>query len=52
MPTLAFVDTWGRALSAGSGCASRSRDGFANALPGEELDSFFRSDLSGREGTH
>ena len=27
-------------------------DGFANALPGQELDSFFRNDLSGREGQH
>ena len=27
-------------------------DGFANALPGQELDSFFCNDLSGREGQH
>ena len=27
-------------------------DGFADALPGQELDSFFRNDLSGREGQH
>ena len=27
-------------------------DGFANALPGQELDSFFRNDLSGRKGQH
>jgi 2-methylisocitrate lyase-like PEP mutase family enzyme len=27
-------------------------DGFANALPGQQLDSFFSNDLSGREGQH
>ena len=44
---------WGAFAHAARLMAEQGRfDGFANALPGEELDSFFRSDLSGREGTH
>ncbi len=42
---------WGAFANAARLMAEQGRfDGFANALPGQELDSFFRNDLSGREG--
>ena len=44
---------WGAFANAARLMAEQGRfDGFATALPGQELDSFFRSDLSGREGKH
>ena len=44
---------WGAFANAARLIAEQGRfDGFATALPGQELDSFFRSDLSGREGKH
>ena len=42
---------WGAFANAARLIAEQGRfDGFATALPGQELDSFFRSDLSGRAG--
>ena len=44
---------WGAFANAARLMAEQGRfDGFANALSGQELDSFFRDDLSGREGQH
>ncbi len=44
---------WGAFANAARLIAAQGRfDGFANALPGQELDSFFRTDMSGREGKH
>ena len=44
---------WGAFANAARLMAEQGRfDGFANALTGQELDSFFRNDLSGREGQH
>ncbi|MCY7315000.1 MAG: isocitrate lyase/phosphoenolpyruvate mutase family protein [Rubrivivax sp.] len=43
---------WGAFAHAARLIAEQGRfDGFANALPGQELDAFFRTDSSGREGT-
>lgn len=44
---------WGAFANAARLIAQEGRfDGFANALPGQELNSFFRSDSGGREGQH
>ena len=44
---------WGAFAHAARLIAEQGRfDGFANALPGQELDSFYRTDLSRREGEH
>ena len=44
---------WGAFANAARLMAEQGRfDGLANALRGQELDSFFRNDMSGREGQH